>query len=88
MWGGLFSRQPPSGRLLFSTPKSLLEAGCRLNSPLHKAVFLQTLTHGGSTDAAFSIQTQSAAAPYYRASEQSGDPYRNAKKVSRRDEEE
>jgi len=43
------SRQPPSGRLLFSTPKSLLEAGCRLNSPPHtqpKAVFTQTLTPG------------------------------------------
>src|ERR1700676_2608379 len=34
--GRAISRQPPSGRLLFSTSKSLLEAGCRLNSPPHK----------------------------------------------------
>jgi cobalt-zinc-cadmium efflux system membrane fusion protein len=43
--GRAISRQPPSGRLLFSTLKSLLEAGCRLNSPPHtqpEAVFTQT----------------------------------------------
>jgi hypothetical protein len=28
--GRAISRQPPSGRLLFSSVKSLLEAGCRL----------------------------------------------------------
>ena len=34
-WGGLLSRQPPSGRLLGPTNKPA-EAGCRLNSPPHK----------------------------------------------------
>ena len=52
MWGGLFSRQPPSGRLFFFNTTSLLEAGCRLiarptlSSVQVRAVPHETLTVG------------------------------------------
>ncbi len=32
VWGGLLAGSRPPGRLLFFTPKSLLEAGCRLKA--------------------------------------------------------
>ena len=41
--GRAISRQPPSGRLLFSMLKSLLEAGCRLNSPPHTKLLVSLL---------------------------------------------
>jgi hypothetical protein len=48
MWGGLLAGSRPLGGSFFDTT-SLLEAGCRLNSPPHIALFSRRLVSVGSS---------------------------------------